>query len=1024
MKTMKKSVSILLAALMLATTFVVCLVPPAAAEVGTSYQKGDVIEYGSYPQTKVTDQSICTALESILYEPNTDAVAKSYNYEYNGGSKLNMLYVDLYYQGVKYRGVKIGQYRPFSTDHDAKAGNSYQDDNGYELNKWYFFKYEPLQWTVLDPDEGLVFCNSIIDAQPFHNKQNGNYPYEISTLKKWMDNSFYTTMIGGNYRLNEIEECRLLNYVDVWDYYNDITSSSAGWDCEASDYAFSQNYDNSALTANHHDKSFYYPSSDIDQARVYGEGWWTEIVMFDQPSLLDVNGGVAYRDHFRCDKKSHWSPDIDFHYPLYFAENRYKNKASAATFYANKDEDYKRWNFLDFFFDIYNRHDVIDKRLGLLTPSYYCKYSYHWADPANVEENAPVGDYKVTRGIRPVLKLKKLESYAYDNGYLLSSGANASTVVVETVGKGGVSGSGLKPEPVTGRQYTYLMNGQSVTLTATPNSGYAFDGWYKYGSDGYTKVSSNAAYTVTAQDHGYYKAQFKQTTQVRITKNGTGSGYVTCSKQSMALGDYAWFYATPDRDSYFVGWHRARYTGNGWYSIQSNVTLSTSQGDNLWYDDEYWDAFCAEFGRATLIEKVSIKSGIQPRTGSVHPTKESYRLIDGTQNDFSMHSVSWYKINSDGSKTEMSDTEKFVRGGDYQVCIRIQKTSGLDRKLISDEVECLVDNDPNCSKPWGTHSGIFEIRKSYYNLQDYAYQMYVVTEDDTGLVSTGRAAPGEKVTFGAPTVEGSYFVGWFYKPEDGTMPNQNDTCYSTDRSIKFPMQAYDTRIAAIYEKIPPDCVVGAKPLSNFGGLVTGGGTYAPGTSITVTATPDEGYAFEGWYHEGNLFSTENPCELDVPGMESITLEAKFGKLIRLKKPTDQLNDGDWYFDADATYAALAQKMGVSVEELIAFTDSVFYNAIAEYDPDSGLLILRDANSSDPNDSSEFRPGDEAYEAYTAGVKQYKAPTQPDNPGQPDNPQPQPDPNMCHWCGKVHEGFFQKIIGFFHNILAKIFGNKY
>ena len=40
------------------------------------------------------------------------------------------------------------------------------------------------------------------------------------------------------------------------------------------------------------------------------------------------------------------------------------------------------------------------------------------------------------------------------------------------------------------------------------------------------------------------------------------------------------------------------------------------------------------------------------------------------------------------------------------------------------------------------------------------------------------------------------------------------------------------------------------------------------------------------------------------------------------------------------------------------------------------------------------------------------------------PEPQPDPNMCHWCGKVHEGFFQKIIGFFHNILARIFGNKY
>ena len=33
-------------------------------------------------------------------------------------------------------------------------------------------------------------------------------------------------------------------------------------------------------------------------------------------------------------------------------------------------------------------------------------------------------------------------------------------------------------------------------------------------------------------------------------------------------------------------------------------------------------------------------------------------------------------------------------------------------------------------------------------------------------------------------------------------------------------------------------------------------------------------------------------------------------------------------------------------------------------------------------------------------------------------------NACKWCGKVHEGFFQKIIGWFHNILAKLFGAKY
>ena len=42
-----------------------------------------------------------------------------------------------------------------------------------------------------------------------------------------------------------------------------------------------------------------------------------------------------------------------------------------------------------------------------------------------------------------------------------------------------------------------------------------------------------------------------------------------------------------------------------------------------------------------------------------------------------------------------------------------------------------------------------------------------------------------------------------------------------------------------------------------------------------------------------------------------------------------------------------------------------------------------------------------------------------------NPQPQPNPNVCHWCGKVHSNdFFQKIVAFFHNIFAKIFGNRH
>ena len=169
-QTMKRIFTVILAVCMLLS---IAPITMAADTADGGYQKGDIIEFGSYPQSKVTDPRIISALDGFL----TDDVWVSYDYyigtgtEYDGNMTASdyMKYADLELNGEKYRAVRFSQYRPTVTSDVSSEATSVQDNNGYELNTTYFFKYEPLTWTVLDPDEGYVMSNIAIDAQAYEN---------------------------------------------------------------------------------------------------------------------------------------------------------------------------------------------------------------------------------------------------------------------------------------------------------------------------------------------------------------------------------------------------------------------------------------------------------------------------------------------------------------------------------------------------------------------------------------------------------------------------------------------------------------------------------------------------------------------------------------------------------------------------------------------------------------------------------------------------------------------------------------
>lgn len=172
---------------------------------GGNNEVGDLIEFGSYPQSKVTDTTLLSALNSL------SLTWVSYGYYSDTGNLSQsgdwMKYADITYKGDRYRAVKFTEYRPYFVGYQSLKSYTYQDDNGYYTNTVYWFKFEPLQWRVLDLDEGFIVCESIIDSQPYNNTvyfYNGEYyqdtdkttyanNYAESSIREWLNDDFYHT---------------------------------------------------------------------------------------------------------------------------------------------------------------------------------------------------------------------------------------------------------------------------------------------------------------------------------------------------------------------------------------------------------------------------------------------------------------------------------------------------------------------------------------------------------------------------------------------------------------------------------------------------------------------------------------------------------------------------------------------------------------------------------------------------------------------------------------------------------------
>ena len=194
---------------------------------------------------------------------------------------------------------------------------------------------------------------------------------------------------------------------------------------------------------------------------------------------------------------------------------------------------------------------------------------------------------------------------------------------------------------------------------------------------------------------------------------------------------------------------------------------------------------------------------------------------------------------------------------------------------------------------------------------------------DGGSVNgAGTYNAGEEVTVTATPFDGYSFVNW---TEDGTAVSADAAYTFTVTSDRYLVANFEENI--VYYTV----TLSANPAD--GGSVNGAGTYEEGTSVTVTATPAEGYSFVNWTEDGTAVSADAAYTFTISGNR--TLVANFNVVI----PTvNILSIGD-YSAISGAETTISVNLNNS-DDVVAFQLDIPLDASLSYVSGSAALTSR------------------------------------------------------------------------------------
>ncbi|HLL15811.1 MAG TPA: Calx-beta domain-containing protein [Pyrinomonadaceae bacterium] len=362
--------------------------------------------------------------------------------------------------------------------------------------------------------------------------------------------------------------------------------------------------------------------------------------------------------------------------------------------------------------------------------------------------------------------------------------------------------------------------GNSRTVTATANSGYTFSNWTENGN----VVSTSASYTFTLNSNRTLVANFSLVNYtISLSASPTASGTVS-GGGTFAAGSSRTVTATPNNG----------YTFSNWTEGGSVVSSSASYNFTLNSNRNLVANFAVNPVSYTLSVNASPSAGGTVSGGGTFAAGTSVTAVASANSGYSF--VNWTE---GGSVVGSSASYTFTLNSNRNLVANFSQVSAplTPPILISPGTATAPGSSVATLTPtftWEPVSGADGYALYVSRFNGSTYDLIFDSQADVGrpLTGTSYVLPSGRLQDG-----GQY--RW-------NMSTHNSAGYGTPNTTRN----------YFYVGLPPQNYTITVSMSpGDGGTVVGGGTFAAGSSRTVTATANSGYSFLNWTENGSVVSS-------------------------------------------------------------------------------------------------------------------------------------------------------------------------